>query len=276
MLKAKFAGLFLILGTSVWAAEPVQISLPLIPHLQRANLYVSKLTPHPSAVLVLSPGFNGNGKEWIENPVWCTFAVKHNLALAGLSFASDGEELRQGKGYYYASQGSGQLLLDGLRREVGSDLPLLLYGFSGGAHFTSGFAEWNPKRVMGWCAYSAEWWEPPSTNESSPAGLVICGNEDERLGASLLFFEQGRALGKPWLWITVAHDGHAVSPKAEDFVRDYFASILKSKGHEADGRWVDLDFKTAASHETVTQQPTLTGWLPDSQLLAEWAMVHQP
>jgi hypothetical protein len=226
--------------------------------------------------LVLCPGFNGNGGDWIKNPVWQEFARQHDLGLAGLSFASDGDLLRKGKGYYYPEQGSGQLLLDGLHQAFDPDVPLLLYGFSGGAHFSSGFVEWKPERVLGWCAYSAEWWENPSKSNLSPPGIVACGDEDERYGASLTYFKQGRALGKPWLWISVPKNGHAISPSVEDFVRHYFAALLSAHGSTASGQWVDIDFRTKAEEATIRNQPSLTGWLPDSQLLSEWQTVHQP
>jgi hypothetical protein len=267
----------MLLGTGVLpAADEIQtISLPLIPDLQRADLYILKLTAHPAAILVLSPGFNENGKGWIENPTWQNFARNHNLGLVGLSFASDGEQLRKGRGYYYPAQGSGQLLLKGISQAFNPNIPLLLYGFSGGAHFTSGFAEWRPERVMGWCAYSAEWWDRPAFNTVSPPGLVICGDEDERYGACLVYFKQGRSLGKPWLWMSVPKEGHSISAQAEDFIRDYFSTLLVNDPSTT-GQWVDIDLKTTANSETVKTQPSLTGWLPNSNLLTEWEAIHQP
>jgi len=251
-----------------------KISLPLIPDMQRADLYVLKLTAHPAAILVLSPGYNGNGRDWITKAVWQNFARDHDLDLVGVSFASEGEVLREGRGYYYPSQGSGQLLLNGIHGKFDADVPLLLYGFSGGAHFTSGFAEWKPERVLGWCAYSADWWIKPTFNSSCPPGLVACGVEDERYGASLLYFKEGRALGKPWLWLSAPLTGHRIYQPAEDFVRDYFAAILAKT--PPSGQWVDVDLKTIANRKVVTEQPSLTGWLPDANLLAEWQTVHQP
>jgi len=267
---------FCLAGMNFLQAESAieKISLPLIPDLQRADLYVIKLTETPAAILVLCPGFNGNGKKWVQNPLWQKFAQDHNLDLVGLSFASDGERLKKGHGYYYPSQGSGQLLLNGLNREFDPKLPLLLYGFSGGAHFASGFAEWKPERVLGWCAYSAEWWTKPVANPICPPGLVVCGLKDERYGASLLYFKQGRALHKPWLWLSAPRTGHQIYPPAEDFVRDYFASILHNTSPS--GQWVDVDLKTVADRKVVTEQPTLTGWLPDPKLLLEWQTLHQP
>lgn len=220
--------LFVVMGlSSLQATEGIKkISLPLIHDLQRADLYILRLNEEPTGLLVLSPGCNGNGKDWIQDSTWQQFAKEHKLDLVGLSFASDVSRLKDGYGYYYASQGSGQLLLDGIRQVYHRNLPMTMYGFSGGAHFTSGFVEWKPDQVRAWCAYSAEWWVQPVQNASCPPGLVACGEKDGRYGASLIYFKQGRALNKPWLWMCVPNTGHSTDLSAEKFIRDYLGVIL--------------------------------------------------
>lgn len=270
-------GILILLATGLIQAKEIEkISLPLIPDLQRADLYVLKLTQQPAGLLVLCPGCNGNGKDWIENPVWQKFARDRNLDLVGISFASDVSLLENGRGYYYARLGSGRLLLDGIRQDYPHDLPLLLYGFSGGAHFTSRFVEWKPNRVMAWCAYSALWWDKAVPSDSCPPGLVACGENDQRLGASLIYFKQGRALGKPWLWLCAPETSHSIYPPAEDFIRDYFSTILASNGSFSSGEWVDIDEKTVATPDMVKGQPSATGWLPSSKLFSQWREIHQP
>jgi hypothetical protein len=268
----------LLLGMSLGlghAAEPInKISLPLIQDMQRADLYSLKLDEHPAAILVLCPGVNGNGDDWVEDPKWQDFARRHHLDLLGLSFASEGALLRQNRGYYEVSQGSGQLLLDGIHQIYGQDRALILYGFSGGAHFVSQFTEWHPANVLAWCAYSAEWWKIPVRNSSSPPGLIVCGEQDERYGASLLYFEQGRALGKRWLWLSAGPTAHAIYPPAENFIRDYLAAELSSSANRQ-GQWIDLDFKTRADNQTLQNQPTLTGWLPDTALMNSWKDIQE-
>jgi hypothetical protein len=276
-MKLLICSFFLLGIYFVHADEKIEmVSLPLIPDLQRADIYSLKITDQPVGVLVLCPGCNGNGKEWIQNPVWQQFARDHNLDLVGISFASDVSLLTSGRGYYYARLGSGQLLLDGIWHAFHEKLPIILYGFSGGAHFTAGFVEWKPERVATWCAYSAEWWDKPVSNDSCPPGLVACGENDERLGASLMYFKEGRALGKPWLWIIAPQTGHSIYAPAEDFIRDYFAAVLDTNNSATAGKWVDITFKANASHDTVTNQPSETGWLPNAKLLSEWQTVHHP
>ncbi|MDD4017067.1 MAG: hypothetical protein PHV28_03895 [Kiritimatiellae bacterium] len=157
-------------------------------------------------------------------------------------------------------------------RIFGKQLSLLLYGFSGGAHFAARFAEWKPERVAAWCAYSAGWWDEPKTSDNMPPGIVACGEADGRLGASLSYFKQGRAAGKPWLWIGVPGNGHSPDGRVEAFVRDYFSAVLDgmATGGVKTGLWVDVETKTKASEEVLRFHPTGIGWLPDAGLFSAW------
>jgi len=258
--------------------EPVWLPLAPAPNMIRADLYYVKPAGNPKAALVLAPGCNGDGKTLVYDPVWQKFAQEHDLCLVGLSFASNSSDLRDGRGYYYAAQGSGKLLLDGIRRILGQDVPLLLYGFSGGAHFTARFVEWQPQRVVSWCAYSAGWWDKPSPSKTTPPGIVACGVEDERLGASLTYFKQGRALSRPWLWIAVAENKHSPNKDVEMFVRDYFGAILEIRKKTLStrpGMWVDIDKLSEADEEAVRQYPTIAAWLPTDNLFDRWRLLME-
>lgn len=193
--------------------------------------------------------------------------------LVGLSFASETTALHGETGYYYAGKGSGKLLLDALDRLTGKPLPVLLYGFSGGAHFTARFVEWKPERVAAWCAYSAAWWDVPAPSICQPPGIVACGEVDGRLGASLFYFKAGRAVGRPWLWVGVPESGHVQDSRVEAFARDYFVAIIgmeKRPSNEPQGGWVDIEDKTVATETPPFDQPTTTGWLPDMRLFQKW------
>ncbi|MDR1191169.1 MAG: hypothetical protein LBK60_05810 [Verrucomicrobiales bacterium] len=189
-----------LISACQWSSgqEPRKISVPPPVNLERADLYAWRTDYQPVAVLVLCPGFNGNGKDLLHDEQWRKFAKEHRLGLAGLSFASNPELFRLGRGYYYAGQGSGDALLACVKKAYGKNLPLLLYGFSGGAHFTARFAEWQPARVTAWCAYSAAWWDEPIADNHAAPGMVACGADDERYQASLEYFQGGRRLGNRW------------------------------------------------------------------------------
>ena len=235
--------------------------------MTRADIYVVAPTSNPVAILLLAPGCNGDCRYLVSDAVWNEYAKSNRLALVGLSFASNTEDIHSGKGYYYASCGSGTVLLDAVDRIFGKKLPLLLYGFSGGAHFVARFSEWKPDRVIGWCAYSAGWWDIPNASRISPPGIVVCGEDDERLGASLAYFKQGRAIGKPWLWIEVKDNGHSQSKKVDSFVRNYYSLLLKDCALSTEkGIWIDIDSLSFATSDLKNNYPCNTGWLPSESL----------
>jgi hypothetical protein len=269
-----FLCLFVALIPCLHAEKVETLRLEPAANMTRAELHHVATAPNPKAVLVLCPGCNGSGEGLIRSPKWIAFAKQNRLGLVGLSFASPMPAIHDGSGYYYASKGAGEKLLEGIRKIYGRDLPLLLYGFSGGAHFTSRFEEWNPARVLAWCAYSAGWWDEPQRNQISPPGIVACGDEDPRYGASLIYFKQGRAEGKPWQWVSLAKTGHQGSPELDAFVREYFLAILSQS--KAMPIWTDIDReeKVLASKQAV--QPALTGWLPSETLFTEWRQLNEP
>jgi hypothetical protein len=250
-----------------------KVRLPLPVELTRADIYTVPTISHPCAILVLCPGVNHDGKPLLT-PAWSAYAVKNQLGLAALSFASNLEDLANEKGYYQPSRGSGQALLEGLHTIYGQDLPILLYGMSGGAHFIAGFLEWKPERVISWCAYTAAWWSKPSKAATNPPGIVACGDEDTRYGASLGYFLQGRAIGKPWTWVSLPRIGHQSSPALDDFVRVYFSAILHPEKHRPE--WRDVDLKSLINDKEVKSHPTLASWLPDRVTAEKWMIIHQP
>lgn len=277
-MKTQWIGwIFLLLAYNSRAETPTRFSLEPALGMIRADIYHVETVRNPKAVLVLCPGCNGNGEGLVADPVWQAFARKHNLGLVGLSFASELKDIHNGEGYYYAHNGSGKILLDGISKLFNRDLPVLLYGFSGGAHFTSRFVEWKPERVITWCAYSAGWWDEPKPSGIMPPGIVACGESDERLGASLIYFKQGRAAGKPWLWIGIPNNGHSPNRRVESFVRDYFEVILQNRERLdpiRTGLWVDVDKRSAVEMYVIRQFPSITGWLPDAGLLDIWRSLN--
>lgn len=259
---------FLFFAPSLVAEDIHSLDLGPIPDMTRAELYYFKSTPHPTAVLVLCPGYNGNGSGMIRQAAWQNFAKQHNLGLIGIHFESPVELLSQCQGYYQASKGSGAALLSGIRQAFGPDLPIMIYGFSGGAHFTTRFVTWRPDRVIGWCALGAGVLDPPETSNFNPPGIIACGETDPRLGGALTFFKQGRTVRKPWLWIEVPNSGHVMSSALDDFIRDYFASVLHSSA--ITDMWVDIDTMQEISEAEAVRRPALSGWLPDRKLFKSW------
>lgn len=255
-------------------AERIE-TIPFRPatNMTRAEIRHLDLVSRPVAVLVLCPGMNGQGMRELQDHNWQDFARTQNLGLMAISFASDPGLLDHGKGYPFAADGSGQILLDAVRKVYGKDLPILLYGFSSGAFFTELFADWKPERVLAWSAHATGWCGPQKFNKVP--GLISCGDMDEsRYGGAIMFFKQGRALGKPLLWLSLPKLSHATTGQQEQFARRFFASALKSS--PASGGWVDVDRKASLVEQEAFKAPAVSGWLPDRELFEPWAQLHSP
>jgi len=260
---------------SCLAANPIEtLHLQPAANMTRADLCYVKPEGAPCAVLVLAASWNSQGNVLITRKQWQEFAIKHNLGLVGLSFASEKEALLDGTGYYYASKGSGQLLLEGIERIYGKPLPLLLYGFSGGAQFTTRFVEWAPERVLGWCAAGAGWYDKPASNPASPPGIVSSGDEDLAYGPSIGYFMQGRKAGKPWLWLPLARTDHVIVPQLDEFVRKYFSVLLDQNPKK--GAYADIHLRTLIDHDTDPVSPKRMGFLPDESLFDSWINAQLP
>lgn len=263
------------ISSSLASPNPIE-TLTMEPSLNmmRAELCYFKPSGKPRAVLVLAAGWNSRGDGLMGQTEWRVFATKNNLGLVGLSFASERPALLDGTGYYYASKGSGQLLLDGIERIFGEPLPLLLYGFSGGAHFTTRFVEWAPERVLGWCASGAGWYDKPTINPASPPGIISSGDEDLAYGPAIGYFMQGRLEGKPWLWLPLANTDHIITPQLDSFAREYFSVILNANPKA--GAHVDIHLRSLINEDAPKLTPKRTGFLPDRSLFEAWVAAQQP
>ncbi len=77
--------------------------------MTRADLLYDSTLMTPNAIVVLCPGYNGTGREFLLDGQWQKFAKKNNLGLVTLSFASHEKDLSNGKGYYYVWRESGKI-----------------------------------------------------------------------------------------------------------------------------------------------------------------------
>lgn len=277
MLK-DMLGFFLTLSFGVVflnAATIEKLSIDHTVEMDRADCHYATFSKVPRAVLVLCPGTNESGVEMMEEVEWRKFADDNELGLLSISFASDLAVLALGEGYPMAADGSGAVLLKAIKTAFGSDLPLVIYGFSAGALFAAEFADWAPDRVVAWSGYAAGEGGVPKSRAKGPPGLLICGEYDAaRYSSMLAYFKRGRAMGRPWLWLSLPKTDHVFSPESEVFVRSFLSAILRGGGGES--QWVDIDRESALSEEDAVKQPFQTGYLPDVKLLSEWQRLHEP
>lgn len=252
----------------------VHIDLPKATGISSAAFDYRTDVPAASArgVVALVPGYNGRGVDMLRDAAWIAFARKNSLVLGALTFVSDEALLKKEGGYYEAGDKSGQLALGALKRAGLDKLPLVMYGFSGGAHFTASFAEHFPKNLAGWCA--ASFGEKKKIELASglgfraPPGIIACGAEDEQLGHAVDYFFRGRELNRRWTWVEVPKLAHARHPGLEAFVQAWFIAVLSEQKTPA--AWGEI-----GSGENVTDSPdtpkTAKSWLPDASFIPAWS-----
>lgn len=235
-----------------------------------------------SAVLVLAPGMNTDGAFFLKEAPWMEFAKRNNLGVIALNYSSSEEDLYQNrKGYYWPEQGSGQALLDEIKRVYGKDLPIILYGFSGGAQFVSRFVDWCPDRIIAWCAYSAQFWDYPKSGSkvTQARGIVACGDQDGmRWQPSFAFYYQGRKNNRPWIWVNISNTGHNRSAKFEKFVRQFFDEELAIwRGDKKPGEDVYSDISNSDNELLLlSDQPELQCPFRSNELLESWKKIQAP
>jgi dienelactone hydrolase len=183
-------------------------------------------TKSGAGVLVLVPGYNGKGERMLDAR-WKAFATKHGLVLLAPTFHAEGRENNDGRGYFYPEQGSGEVMEKALREVekrmgVATD-KVLFFGFSAGAHYVHRFALWKPQRVKAFVAYSAGWWSEPTARVKKVPALVMCGEADERYGATFDFFKKGQRLGCPWVWRSYKETGHVLTPAVREMAEVFLA-----------------------------------------------------
>jgi len=237
------------------------------------------------AVLVLAPGINSDGAFFLSESEWCNFSKNNQLGLIALNYRSDESEIESGvsKWYYQPDSGSGQALLDDIKRIYGRDLPILIYGFSGGAQFASRLVDWCPDRIIAWCAYSAQFWDYSECTKTvtKARGIVACGEGDNlRWQPSFSFYYKGRSNNRPWMWISLPNTGHARNMKLENFVRNFFQEELAiydgTKKAEKD-IWSDISNR---KYETTIPLPkeksALQCPIRTKELFEEWKEIQTP
>jgi poly(3-hydroxybutyrate) depolymerase len=101
---------------------------------------------YPIDVLVLVPGLNGRGDQFVS-PEWRQFADENDLLVISPSFQWDEKNFAAGTSYQYPAYWSGEALLRMLQQVEEKrgikTASLYLFGFSAGAQFSLRFCLWR-------------------------------------------------------------------------------------------------------------------------------------
>lgn len=164
----------------------------------------ASIPENPTAVIVMVPGSNGDGRDMITSSRWEDLASKHNAALVGCRFQDVGPS--QVEWYANAQHGSGAALMLTLNYMGLEGLPLFLWGFSAGGEFNYEFACWlaplEPHRIKafvvnkGGIYYTAL---APEATRQIPA-LWFIGGADAQYRKSILhgIYDMNAAVGCQW------------------------------------------------------------------------------
>jgi hypothetical protein len=187
-------------------------------------------------IVVIVPGSNGDGRGETGDKEWQTFAIKNDLALLGCYFTDYPARDMFIEKYINVSQGSGQALLDVLKkfsvssghRELAA-APLLLWGMSAGGEFNYEFTCWSPDRVIafvvnkGGIYYTAL---APEAARSVP-GILFTGEKDLDARTDIIkgLFSMNRRAGALWVYAQEPGSAHEVGQTIR-LARIYFDEVL--------------------------------------------------
>lgn len=241
------------------------------------------------AIAVLVPGSNGDGRGQVDDPVWQDFAVRHQLALAGVRLTDKPHDQGFIEEYVNVSQGSGQAFLDAMtafaaraRHPELATAPFLLWGMSAGGEFNYEFVCWKPERVVAFVVNKGNIYYTalaPKAARSVP-GILFTGGKDLEFRTSTItgLFALNRRGGALWALAEEPSAAHVVG-RSRDVALALFEDALalrvgdgpalKAIG-EKSGFIGDIKAKTfqALGEDKVPNYPT--AWLPTARVAERW------
>jgi hypothetical protein len=187
-------------------------------------------------IVVIVPGSNGDGRSETGDKEWQTFAIKNDLALLGCYFTDYPARDMFIEKYINVSQGSGQALLDVLKkfavtsghRELAA-APLLLWGMSAGGEFNYEFTCWHPDRVIAFVVNKGGIYYTALAPEAARAvpGILFTGEKDLDARTDIIkgLFSMNRRAGALWVYAQEPGSAHEVGQTIR-LARIYFDEVL--------------------------------------------------
>lgn len=285
-------------GARNTAASTYDDSIPAGPNFDKAffRLWLPGDQQALRGILVLVPGSNGDGRDLCMDPVWQGLASDMHLAVLGCYFTDRPGGNSAIEAYAEASKGSGQALLDVLKKfaqqtglESLGNLPLVLWGHSAGGQFNYEFACWKPKRVLsfvvnkGGVYYTAL----ASQETRSIPGLFFTGEKDLVFRTRIIegIFAVNRRFGAIWTYVMEPGAGHEVGGTKALSVQ-YFREVLPLRLGATDMTGGRAGFLPSLTNEDfLLGDPVLraiekggdwkqksypSSWLPGASFAEEW------
>jgi len=249
------------------------------------------------AILVLTPGSNGDGRNQVMDPVWEAFAVEHGLALVGVRLRDHQPGIFEQ--YVDVGRGSGDAFLGALEafaRESGrpelATAPFLLWGMSAGGEFNYEMALWKPERTVAFIVNKGGiyWHALASPEARAVPGIFFAGGQDldSRIGTIFGLFALNRRGGALWSVSVEPCAGHVVGKSqalSMHFYEDMLAARLEGVPLNPDGtpqlRTLTESSGLVGNISTFEVEPAgervntslTTSWLPNERIARGWRAI---
>jgi poly(3-hydroxybutyrate) depolymerase len=237
-LPIVFLIIFLISGQNI-QARILNDSIPAGKNYDKAifRLWYPDDINMIKGILVLVPGSNDDGRRQVSDTIWQAFAQKHGFALLGCWYTDYKSSDMFIERYADVSKGSGQALIDVIRRFSLSSshpelatAPLLMWGFSAGGQFNYEFACWYPERVIafvvnkGGIYYTAL----ASKETRSVPGIFFTGEMDIDSRKDIIkgIFSLNRRAGALWIYAPEPGASHEIG-QTKRFALTFFDEIIQ-------------------------------------------------
>jgi poly(3-hydroxybutyrate) depolymerase len=239
------------------------------------------------AIVIMTPGSNGDGRSQVEDAGWQAFAVKNKVALVGCRFTDKPHDQGFIEEYANVSRGSGKALETVLsvfaERSKHPELataPLLLWGMSAGGQFNYEFVAWKPERVAAFVVNKGGIYYSAMLSREArnvPGMLFIGANDmDSRISTITGLFAVNRRGGALWALANEPGATHVVGRSLE-VAKVFFEDVLSARLAavlrpmlEKDGFVADLKTKTFQPAGVSAPSDHSTAWLPTERVARAW------
>lgn len=246
-------------------------------------------------VLVLVPGFNGDGRGQATDPGWQKLAQEFDLATLGV-YLKGGSPI-----YHQASKGSGDVLLQALEHFAQETnhpelefAPLAMWGHSAGGQFNFNFACYEPKRVITFVVNKGAYYDDKMKGGARdiPAVFFLGENDSElRVNNITNLFDDNRKGGALLALVVEKKVGHGLG-NSRRFAEAYFRTVIPErlptpsaiapKGkvklrqmNERDAWLGNNETYEISPASSYSGKKKAASWLPISSLAEDWQKLNR-
>lgn len=247
------------------------------------RLFIPDAVKIVRAVVVLMPGHEGDGRAMADDPEWCDFAARNEVALLAAFVTGDS--------YYRAERWAGRVVVNTLAGFADAsahpelkEAPLAFWGHSAGGQFNYNFACFLPGRTLAFVANKGANYEASAdARVRNVPALWITGADDTdvRVNNITSLYAENRRFGALWALVIEPGVGHEVGASKRlgmAFLQDALGLRLSAAGQlvpvDPARGWLG-DLHTAA----IEKAPPAGGdhraqaWLPGEASARLWAKV---